>query len=655
MRRVQILLAMVIATGIVMGLASSAGAVGVRLADGQFLGVTLQRGVNPAAVRGSLDRRPGSTPLVASPLTEPDSDAKGDVAYHGGPVLHSSSPYLIFWDPSKSLTARNKQVLKQYLTDVAADTKESGDTFGVGRQYYDADGFADASQTFSAAQAIVDEQPYPAENTHDCTEPGSFTACVTDAQVQEEISRLIKTDKLPTDGATSESEFPGDAPIYVVILPVDTNECESQGECLANTATEGEFCAYHSGFEDAGGDGVLYAVVPFGVFALSPTKGCQTDNPANEALQSPNENDADVIVDDMSHELNETITDPLGTSWVNYPEGDGQELADNCEEYGETAAPQFGQSPDAYEPTLGGSATPVSPDPDGTLYDQLINGDKYYTQSLWSNGATNCLLQTPTAALTPTFSAPAGAARGASVIFNPEASTSAAGFSSATWNFGDGSTGNFTIGSPSAVAHTFASTGDYKVTLTVVDVDGDLESTSRTIDIALAPTASFTAPPAPVVAGSPASFNAGASTDPNSGASISSYTWNFGDGASGSGLTATHVYAKPGTYTVTLTVTDSLGISATTTESVTVVAAGTIAKIRAKGESLQVTVSEAGRITVGRTVKKLARAGEATFTIALTPAEKRLVKRHKRFTLAATVVYAPQYGPALRRTVHWTA
>lgn len=36
-------------------------------------------------------------------------------------------------------------------------------------------------------------------------------------------------------------------------------------------------------------------------------------------------------------------------------------------------------------------------------------------------------------------------------------------------------------------------------------------------------------------------------------------TWNFGDGTSGSGLTATHTYAAGGTYTAVLTVTDGAG------------------------------------------------------------------------------------------------
>jgi YD repeat-containing protein len=45
----------------------------------------------------------------------------------------------------------------------------------------------------------------------------------------------------------------------------------------------------------------------------------------------------------------------------------------------------------------------------------------------------------------------------------------------------------------------------------------------------------------------------------DSDGSITSYSWSFGDGTTGSGVSPTHAYASPGTYTVTLTVTDNLG------------------------------------------------------------------------------------------------
>ena len=48
------------------------------------------------------------------------------------------------------------------------------------------------------------------------------------------------------------------------------------------------------------------------------------------------------------------------------------------------------------------------------------------------------------------------------------------------------------------------------------------------------------------------------------------YEWDFGDGATASGASATHTYAAPGTYTISLTATDSSGDSNTATDNITV-------------------------------------------------------------------------------------
>lgn len=64
------------------------------------------------------------------------------------------------------------------------------------------------------------------------------------------------------------------------------------------------------------------------------------------------------------------------------------------------------------------------------------------------------------------------------------------------------------------------------------------------------------------------SVDASASTTP--GATITSYAWAFGDGGTDTGVTTSHAYASGGTYTISLTITDSLSRTATMTHPVTV-------------------------------------------------------------------------------------
>jgi PKD repeat protein len=55
------------------------------------------------------------------------------------------------------------------------------------------------------------------------------------------------------------------------------------------------------------------------------------------------------------------------------------------------------------------------------------------------------------------------------------------------------------------------------------------------------------------------------STSKDSDGTIASYAWNFGDGTTGTGQTASHTYSAAGAQTVTLTVTDNSNATGSTT------------------------------------------------------------------------------------------
>jgi PKD repeat protein len=106
-------------------------------------------------------------------------------------------------------------------------------------------------------------------------------------------------------------------------------------------------------------------------------------------------------------------------------------------------------------------------------------------------------------------------------------------------------------------------------------------SAARTVNIRLmppgvilppngAPVAQFVFSPATPSQGQTIVFDASGSTDPDGNDTIVSYSWSFSDGNTRSGKVVTIAYNTPGTYAVTLTVTDDRGLSASRTQSFTV-------------------------------------------------------------------------------------
>jgi hypothetical protein len=198
--------------------------------------------------------------------------------------------------------------------------------------------------------------------------------------------------------------------------------------------------------------------------------------------QEPNgDYQGDCVMPRLSHEDSETITDPVsfGAWWTPTRGSIIMESGDFCHNTG-PFDPTKGNDPFAFLPTLGGSKTA------GTLYDQLINGHRYYTQSEWSNGNGNCEMRPSAGRIVPRFTTPRRPVRvGRSLRFDPAASRSRNPLSSATWQFGDRSPTAFfsATATLTSVKHSYRKPGRYTVTLTLVDSTGNLKTTKRLVTV----------------------------------------------------------------------------------------------------------------------------------------------------------------------------
>jgi len=154
--------------------------------------------------------------------------------------------------------------------------------------------------------------------------------------------------------------------------------------------------------------------------------------------------------------------------------------------------------------------------------------------------------------------------------FDSSGSTDDVGITNRTWSFGDGSSAGNVV-SPS---HSYAAGGTYTVTLTVYDGGSLSTSSTKQVTVSAPPTndqppaAKFTYNCAQAVAHQ-CVFDGSTSSDD---VGIASYRWDWGNGRSETKTVSTvrNTWASAGTYTVTLTVTDTKGQQSSTSRSVAI-------------------------------------------------------------------------------------
>lgn len=192
------------------------------------------------------------------------------------------------------------------------------------------------------------------------------------------------------------------------------------------------------------------------------------------------------------------------------------------------------------------------------------------------------------------------------------------------------------VAGPAATVTPFRTTGDGAPAAGGAAPTGGTSPHGIALRPAQGPAASFTATAGRALAAS--GFDASASSDADG--AVAGYLWNFGDGSGpGSGRTPSHVYKKPGTYTVTLVVADDDGCSAVRTftgktvacngsgaaTTTRIVKIGAAARATSRLRTKKATVSRKGRLTVklGCATTAVKRcAGRLTLTARL-PGKKK--------------------------------
>ncbi|MDQ6803678.1 MAG: copper resistance protein CopC [Actinomycetota bacterium] len=306
-------------------------------------------------IRGGL----GLVPVAGGPDIAVGSSLPE--AYHGGSVMRGVTVHTIFWAPSgyKFGGAPSPGVLgyepliQRYFTDIAHDTGGVNNVNSVLTQYGDGGGPGTSNLGYSVAADSIDAtDPYPAGGRQ-CASPQGVAACVTDLELQQEIDHVIQTRDPTARGLNN---------LWIIFLPPNVDTCLSPGSCGSNA-----FGGYHS-LLDLGHGVTIYAAVPDPLIEL-------TVPPGSDPQGNP---DAEAAIGTAAHETVEAITNPEGNAWM---DPNGSEVGDKCE-----LGPDVG--------------TPLGYAPDGSPYSQLINGDQWLIQAMWSNASGSCV-QGSTASTSP--------------------------------------------------------------------------------------------------------------------------------------------------------------------------------------------------------------------------------------------------------------
>jgi hypothetical protein len=292
----------------------------------------------------------------------------GLLRYGGGPVMHQSTVYTIFWLPTgytswdgeAPYSAAYQGLIAQFFQDLQADSGLLTNVYGTDAQYCGAApiGLSDCEGVPAANHittdvtyggTYTDTQAFPASG---CDDPfGEAAHCLTDAQLIDEIQHAIGVNGW-TASATN---------MFFIYTPRGVQTCVDDGGPFG-TCAYNFYCAYHSNV-GSGSNALIYANMAYPLFGDEDV--CRDA----EDVQQPNGDIADAVLSTTSHEHAEAITDPEPPGgWLDAEDfTTGGENGDKCAYY--------------YGKPTGRK---------GSRHNQVINGHPYYLQLEWSNADHDC-------------------------------------------------------------------------------------------------------------------------------------------------------------------------------------------------------------------------------------------------------------------------
>jgi hypothetical protein len=320
-------------------------------------------------ISGIVRAMPSKACASAKSAARAGQTANGDppLVWHGGAVMGTklTGPLVvtpIFWDPAgHTMSASYKNIITNYLKDVAAASGAPTNVFSLLPQYTGTDGRV--QYKIKVGTPVNDTHPLPpdgcvvasTDTSGIYSDNSGYNACLDDAQVVAQTDFVVSALHMPRNFSH----------IYVMFTPKHVESCFFPGPtdtaanaCTINFQPSAAYCAYHS----QAASSTIYANMPYPVYESSTGFTCGSDS-RFPTIESPNHNaDADTEISPTSHEINESITDPDTVSgWYdNFIFENGDECA-----Y-------------IYGPTHGTA---------GHLFNQAINGHRYLTQEEFSNNS----------------------------------------------------------------------------------------------------------------------------------------------------------------------------------------------------------------------------------------------------------------------------